>query len=107
MIDERTLSDPSVCPACRGLLAGPGACPTCGAPLDGELAARVWRVSVDAARLLSERAHLVALLRAQARIGYAGAAPAPAAFAAAPAAFAAAPAAFPPAAMPSPLPAPL
>src|SRR5512139_3083263 len=91
MIDERTLSDPSVCPACRGLLAGPGACPTCGAALDGELAARVWRVSVDAARLLSERADLVALLRAQARTGYVGAAPAAAA--------------FPPAAMPSPPPA--
>lgn len=102
MIDETLLADPQRCPSCSALLRDqPAACPACRLPLQGPVASRLWQVSVEAARLLGERAQLVARLRAEADTpAYAGslAPTAPTARAAAPATGMAPPAAgMPPA----------
>lgn len=66
MIDERHLADPDRCPGCAARLTGVrDACPMCALPLLGPTASRLWQVSVEASRVLGERARLVAALRAQ------------------------------------------
>jgi hypothetical protein len=63
MIDERLLTDPGACPSCGARLAQHERCAACHLPLQGPLAAQLWRASVEAARLLAERQALITALR--------------------------------------------
>jgi hypothetical protein len=67
MIDERTLTDPSRCPACGGAVVSAESCPSCGVSLRSGTAAEVWQASVQAAAALDQRRLLVQRLQAEAR----------------------------------------
>src|SRR4051794_3568154 len=84
MIDERALTDPTVCPSCGNPLRGRPVCGTCRVDLSGPAGVRVWDLSVQLSQLLAERQLLIDQLRRAARApaaatGTAGAAPSPAA----------------------------
>ena len=68
MIDERLLTDPGRCPSCAANLIGAPLthCPECGVHFQGVTATRLWRVSLEAAGLLAERARLIDTLRREA-----------------------------------------
>lgn len=63
MVDERGIADRRLCPDCGAELSGGVSCGQCGLPLRGPAAEELWRVSVDASRLLQRRQALIAALR--------------------------------------------
>jgi hypothetical protein len=64
VIPQELLADATRCPSCSAALTpAREVCPACRLPLTGPLAARLWRVSVQAAELLGERRWLIDELR--------------------------------------------
>ena len=103
MIDERTLTDPSRCPACGAALPSTATCPSCGVSLRSGTAAEVWRLSVQAAGLLDQCAALLERLRVESRPGAAQ----PGYFGVAPTGYDPVPTSAPPTAPPGPAQAPV
>ena len=54
MVDMSRLVDPTLCPDCRATLDASATCPACGLRLTGSLATDLWRVMVDADRIVEQ-----------------------------------------------------